>query len=526
MGPLLLSLAAAHAAPPRGPDFDNDGYEDLAIGMPDENVSAATDAGMLIVVYGSAAGPVRGGERTEYVYEDLSTASVSVAHEHFAASVAWGDFDHDCYDDLAVGIPGEEVAGVSAAGAVHVYSGGPSGLDLAHVRVIHRASPGMAGDPEHDAHFGSALAAGDFDGDGVDDLASGAPHDPGGAAGQAGSVHLVYGGPAGLDGTDSRRFDRGDIDGDLTHSDRFGTSLAAGDFDDDGRDDLAIGAPDATGGGGIAVLYGSASGLSTTIRTPGWWLQTSSSLDAGGAVGDRLGMAGSGSVTMLTADFDGNGCADLAVGVQGMDLAGTDTGGVRVLYGTPTAGLQVTSPDDQLWRISDTAIGAATDDDRFGFTLAVGRFDTDGYDDLAVGSLVDGEAGAVHVLRGWASGITGVSDRSWHLGVGPVGGFHSAGDRFGGGLGSADLDGNGVADLVVGVPGMDLNAATSGGALFTLMMAPASVPTVTEVWTAIQEEVGDGQSSEPYDLFGKVLAPARRVPMVCSPTGPGGLEGG
>jgi hypothetical protein len=229
---------------------------------------------------------------------------------------------------------------------------------------------------------------------------------------------------------------------------------------------------------------------------------------------------------MVAGDFDGNGCADLAVGVPRMDLAGTDTGGVRVLYGTTTDGLQVASPNDDLWRVTDTDVGVATNLDRFGWTLAVGRFDDDGYDDLAIGSLVDDEAGAVHVLRGSASGITAASDRVWHRQDGAIPGMHTAGERFGAGLGSGDYDGNGTTDLAVGVPRMDLSSVTCGGALFTVLTESASVPTVREVQTAIQEDMAEDQTSEGLDQLGLSFAPARPVSSTCQPGFPGGFDGG
>jgi hypothetical protein len=128
------------------------------------------------------------------------------------------------------------------------------------------------------------------------------------------------------------------------------------------------------------------------------------------------------------ADFNGDGCADLAVGVPGEDITDVaiirNAGAVNVLYGSPGG---LTDADDQLWyQGKDGVLDEAEEGDAFGSALAMGDFNGDGFTDLAVGApfeTIDGEfaAGAVSVLYGtriakvsweWPRSTT-ASDRSW-----------------------------------------------------------------------------------------------------------------
>src|SRR5262245_5735108 len=88
-------------------------------------------------------------------------------------SLASGDFNLDGFVDLAVGVPNEDIGSVADAGAVNVIYGGFSGLSSANNQFLSQDSTGVDDDPETFDLFGYALAAGDFNGDGFDDLAVG-----------------------------------------------------------------------------------------------------------------------------------------------------------------------------------------------------------------------------------------------------------------------------------------------------------------------------------------------------------------
>ena len=87
------------------------------------------------------------------------------------SSVIWaqpikGDFNGDGFNDLAVGVPGEDVEGISNAGAVNVIYGSRPGLTGAGDQIWHQNQPGVNFGSEEGDSFGTSLASGDFDGDG------------------------------------------------------------------------------------------------------------------------------------------------------------------------------------------------------------------------------------------------------------------------------------------------------------------------------------------------------------------------
>jgi hypothetical protein len=199
--------------------------------------------------------------------------------------------------------------------------------------------------------FGAALAAGDFDGDGRDDLAIGAPLFDGQGQPQPldmGLMAVVYGPP--LDPPrvhwiyDHLLYGPGHGE----ENDHFGQAFAAGDFDGDGVDDLAIGTPgedlEAVGiqnTGAVSVVPGRVNaGLTGAPRQlrPVGGNGTLSFDDPGGLIPDyRIGFPYYGSA-LAAGDFDGNGFADLAIGAPGRDRLEppphqVDTGAVAVIYG-------------------------------------------------------------------------------------------------------------------------------------------------------------------------------------------------
>jgi FG-GAP repeat len=100
-----------------------------------------------------------------------------------------GDFNHDGVADLAVGVPGEN----DIAGAVDVLYGAGAGLGGTGAQFFQ-----VGGTPEFLDRFGSALAAGDFNGDGFADLAAGASGEDVGSVRDAGAVSVLYGSAGGL----------------------------------------------------------------------------------------------------------------------------------------------------------------------------------------------------------------------------------------------------------------------------------------------------------------------------------------
>src|SRR5438876_1222705 len=154
--------------------------------------------------------------------------------------------------------------------------------------------------------------------------------------------------------------------------DWFGFSLGAGDFNNDGFADLAIGVLDedvgaAVDAGAVSVLYGSAGGLQATSPDDQFWTQDSPGLRDIAETGDGFG------VSLGAGDFNNDGYADLAIGDYSEDVGAVDgAGAVNVLYGS-AGGLQATSPDDQFWNQDSPGVrDIAEAGDVFGASLGAG----------------------------------------------------------------------------------------------------------------------------------------------------------
>jgi hypothetical protein len=258
---LLIPASPALALEARG-DFNNDGIQDVAIGVPDENLGARADAGAVSVIYGATGGLAPGGTPRAQLFDQDSAGMPGVAErgDRFGLALASGDFNNEPFDDLAVGVPGEN----GAAGAVNVVYGAAQGLAAAAGPGAQlRGQGGPFGTGESGDRFGAALAAGDFDGSSLDDLAIGAPGEDGGA----GVVDVIYAsGSGGLDssvGSDEALSQNSPgVPGLAERGDGLGRALAAGDLDGDGDVDLAVGSPDEklgsrTDAGALNVLYSS-----------------------------------------------------------------------------------------------------------------------------------------------------------------------------------------------------------------------------------------------------------------------------
>jgi hypothetical protein len=167
-------------------DFDGDGRDDLAIGAPrfdGQGSPIPTDMGIVAVVYGPPLDP----PRVHWFYEHLLYGPGNgEAFDEFGAALAAGDFDGDGVDDLAIGTRGDNPPLIPNTGAVSVIPGRPvAGLTGAprRLRPVGGSDTVQFEDPAGlipdyrggDPHYGSSLAAGDFDGNGFADLAIGAP---------------------------------------------------------------------------------------------------------------------------------------------------------------------------------------------------------------------------------------------------------------------------------------------------------------------------------------------------------------
>src|SRR4029453_7631473 len=169
---LVLPLARSALAAPRLTDFNGDGFADLAVGVPFEDVVAINDgAGAVNVLYGSSTGLTASGD--QFWTQDATGTDTSEAGDNFGGFVATGDFDGDGFTDLAIGVPFENVGAIVNAGAVNVLYGSNVGLTDEGAQFWTQDSSGVLDAAEDFDNFGTSLAAGDFNGDGRSDLAIG-----------------------------------------------------------------------------------------------------------------------------------------------------------------------------------------------------------------------------------------------------------------------------------------------------------------------------------------------------------------
>ncbi len=314
--------------------------------------------------------------------------------------------------------------------------------------------------------LGQSIAAGDLNGDAIPDLVASAPA-ANGSGFNNGRVFVFFG-KAGLDGS----IDLARQNADVTFTgeaadDRFGSSLAIGDLNGDGKNDLIIGAPLADVGerpnaGKVYAVFG---GL-----VPGTYdiAKVADLTILGGQRSDRFGAS-------LATGFvhTKNGPAvDLIAGAPGFDVLSplavlTDAGAIYGFFG----GLELQKTIDLANSTGNFMITGASANAQIGVSLAVGNFNGDEFADLAIGALSSGaEAksnGAAYLITG-SSALAGVADLVKAAAISLSG--KDEADLFGASLALSDINDDGLADLIIGAPGGDGpdNSRSNAGEVYVI----------------------------------------------------------
>jgi hypothetical protein len=376
-------------------DLDGDGIEDLVIGSPGDN-DGGYGRGALWILFMNTNGTVNLHQKisdTEGnftgIFDEAQNLGLSVA--------SIGDLDRDGIKDLAIGSPCDDDGG-DCRGAIYILFMNSNGTVKSHQK-ISTLEGNFTGSLGNICQFGfSVTSIGDFNGDGVTDIAVGAPYDSDGGL-EKGAVWILFMNSNGTVKSHQKISTlEGNFTGILDTNNGFGRSISSvGDINGDGVTDLVVGAPFDDDGssykGAVWILFMNSSG---TVKS---YQKISDTY--GNFIGKLISNSRFGTSVATLGDLNGDGIPDLAVGsISGRD-DGYEKGSVWILF------LNSNGTVNTSQKINENKggfIGNLNDGDHFGGSLALIKdLNGDGIVDLAVGAPEDDDGyrdqGSVWILN-------------------------------------------------------------------------------------------------------------------------------